>query len=46
MMRIAGVCSHGDGAYWGAYHGYAQVGGDHWDWINDNVNSINTRVPH
>ena len=27
QMRIAGVCSHGDGTSWGAYHGYAQVGG-------------------
>ena len=22
QMRIAGVCSHGDGVAWGAYHGY------------------------
>lgn len=44
-MRIAGVLSHGTGAYWGSVHGYTRVGGYHWEWINDNVNSIDERVP-
>ena len=39
-MRIAGVLSHGTGAYWGSVHGYTRVGGYHWEWINDNVNSL------
>ena len=44
-MRIAGILSHGDGVAWGAYHGYTRVGGYHWEWINDNVNSLDERVP-
>ena len=44
-MRIAGVLSHGTGAYWGSVHGYTRVGGYHWEWINDNINSLDERVP-
>ena len=45
QMRIAGVLSHGTGAYWGSVHGYTRVGGYHWEWIKDNMNSVDERVP-
>ena len=40
QIRVAGIASHTEGVFWGAEHGYARVGGYHWDWINDNVNSL------
>ena len=43
-MRIAAITSHTEGVFWGAEHGYTRVGGWHWKWINDNVNSPDERV--
>ena len=44
-LHIVGVLSHGQGAFWGAVHGYTRVGGYHKEWIDDNVASLDARVP-
>lgn len=43
-LHIAGVLSHGEGAFWGAEHGYTRVGGYHTAWIEANVASLEQRV--
>lgn len=43
-LKIVGVLSHGQGAFWGAEHGYTRVGGYHTEWIDANVASPNERV--
>ena len=42
---IIGVKSNGGPAQWGTSHQYTRVGGYHWQWVQDNLNSLNERIP-
>lgn len=43
-LFIIGVKSNGGYGNWGTRHEYTRVGGDHWDWVTDNLESLGQRI--